>query len=163
RCMVCKGGSLSSISFSPITTTTSGNFELPSQAVEDLNDLLENLKFVGIIAEVHLAQVGGTETTRECCKKTTGLGYTTSGAATGDFGGFSVTKKLWPPGPIPEANFNFNIAVFSVLAKADFIGGLFLGLTGDVSGQVGHRKSDCADDPNEVAGCFFANLSTTLT
>jgi hypothetical protein len=50
-----------------------------------------------------------------------------------------------------------------VEAKAEFIGGLFLGLKGDVTGEVGYRKSDCEKDQVDRDGCFYAKLNTTIT
>ena len=51
----------------------------------------------------------------------------------------------------------------SLEAKAQFVGGIFLGLTGKVTGQVGYRKKDCAKDPADQAGCIFAKLEINLT
>lgn len=162
KCRVCKGGSLTALTFGP-ATTTSFNFELPNQTVDDINEALKLLKPIGVIAEVNLTQIGGELKTEQCCSKEKGTGNTTSGAVTGNFGGFSVKFKLWPPGPIPTAHFDFNVGLFSVQGDVSFVGGVFFNLDGSVSGQIGHRQSDCSEDPNEEAGCFFGNLSTTLT
>jgi len=81
-----------------------------------------------------------------------------------NFGGFNVEGKIWPIGPIPSVDVKVDIfGLAEVEAKAEFIGGVFLGLKGDITGEVGYRKTECSKDAADKAGCFYAKLNATLT
>src|SRR2546426_157525 len=166
KCQICKDGSPTSIDLSKTDVEVSYKFGAPSPAVERLNDALDKLKAIGVIASVNLLEIEGKLSSKECCEPETGKGKGTelSGSGTGDFGGFPVKGKIWPPGPIPS--FEVKIDVFGVAsleAKAEFVGGIFLGLTGKVTGEIGYKKKECSKDPADQAGCVFGKLELGLT
>src|SRR5262249_49870859 len=139
-------------------------FGFPSEGVSKINEALEKLSAIGILASVNLLQVTGSITTKECCEAETGRGHNSKGSVTGNFGGFSVEGKIWPLGPIPT--FQGTVDVFglaSLSAKAQFIGGVFLGVSGKITGEVGYKKDECSKDPADRAGCFFAQGAIPLT
>jgi hypothetical protein len=146
-------------------TSYSYTYGAPSDVANKINSALGELKTVGVIASVNLLQVKGTITESDCCDPDKGKGKKLQGTVNGNFGGFSVKGKIWPPGPIPTFGPK-EIDVFglaSLTVKAEFVGGIFLGLAGNISGEVGYKKDDCSKDPNNQAGCVYANLNTTLT
>jgi hypothetical protein len=165
KCKVCKGGVPTLIEESGTEVTVSETFGMPSETVTKINESLDKLATIGILAKVNLLEITGSIKTKECCVPTTGeKGHNTTGSVTGNFGGFSVEGKIWPLGPIPT--FSATIDVFglaSVSAKAQFIGGVFLGVAAKVVGEVGRRKNECSEDPADRAGCFFAKLDIPLT
>jgi hypothetical protein len=166
KCKICKDGSPTGIDLNKTGVEVSYKFGPPVPAVEKLNDALDKLKAIGVIASVNLLEIEGKLSTKECCEPESGKGKGNelSGSVTGDFGGFSVKGKIWPPGPIPS--FKVTIDAFglaSVEAKAEFVGGVFLGLTGKVTGEIGYMKKDCSKDPADQAGCVFGKLELNLT
>ena len=163
KCMQCMDGSLEEIPLNETEMKTSISYSPPQPAVDDLNEALEELKTIGVIASVDVAKITGEYSTQQCCSKETGVGSKKSGSVEGDFGSFTVKGKIWPPGPIPEVDKEFNVGAAMITVKAEFDGGVFLGLMGSVSGTVGYHQSDCAEDEAERSGCFFASLSTALT
>ena len=161
KCKICKDGSPTGIDLNKTGVEVSYKFGPPVPAVEKLNDALDKLKAIGVIASVNLLEIEGKLSTKECCEPESGKGKGNelSGSVTGDFGGFSVKGKIWPPGPIPS--FKVTIDAFglaSVEAKAEFVGGVFLDLTGKVTGEIGYMKKDCSKDPADQAGCVFGKL-----
>jgi hypothetical protein len=164
KCKACSNGSLADIPLDTTGVTFSETFGLPNDTVTKINDELEKLSLIGILAKVNLLQITGTLKTQECCEPETGKGHKTTGSVSGNFGGFSVEGKIWPPGPIPTLDVTVDvIGVASLEVKAQFIGGVFLGVSGNVTGEVGRRKDECSKDPNDQAGCFFAKLQIPIT
>jgi hypothetical protein len=165
KCKVCKGGEPTEIDLTTTGVEVAYTFSPPSAAVDKINEILEKLRPLGVIASVNLLQVTGKVSTKECCGAETGKGHETSGSVSGNFGGISVKVKVWPPGPIPT----FGpvtldvIGIVSLSVKAEFVGGVFLGVTINVTGEVGYKKKDCSEDPADLAGCFNASLKATLT
>jgi len=51
----------------------------------------------------------------------------------------------------------------SLTVKAEFIGGVFIGISGSVTGEIGRRENACSVDPTDRAGCFFAELKSSLS
>jgi hypothetical protein len=166
KCKECKNGAAVPIPLNTIGNEVAFTFSPPNDVVSKVNTALEELKKVGVIASVNVLQIQGKLSDRECCNSDTGgKGSETSGSVSGNFGGFSIKAKLWPPGPIPSFGPK-EIDVFglaSLTVKAEFVGGIFLGLTANVNGSVGYKKNNCSKDPADQAGCFFADLKTTLT
>ena len=163
-CRACNNGNCALKPLDPTIVESSLTFGLPAPAVDRINDGLEKLAAIGVLASVNLLEVSGKVITKECCDSKLGKGQETSGSISGNFGGFDVKAKVWPPGPIPT--FDREIDVFglaSLAVKAQFVGGLFVGLAGEVSGEVGFKKKSCSSNAADRAGCFFANLNTTLT
>jgi hypothetical protein len=165
KCKVCKNGTPTLIEESGTEVTISETFGLPNETVSKINEALDKLSVIGILAKVNLLEITGSIKTKECCVPTTGeKGHNTTGSVTGNFGGFSVEGKIWPPGPIPTVEVTIDIfGLASVSAKAQFIGGVFLGVSAKVVGEVGRRKNECSEDPADRAGCFFARLDIPLT
>lgn len=165
KCKICSNGSLTDIPLAPAVAVTLGGIGPPAPVVDQINEALEELKKVGIIASVNLLQVTLNGSRKECCEATLGKGEELSASASGDFGGFSVKGKVWPPGPIPTFGPR-EIDVFglaSLTVKAEFVGGVFIGIAGTVTGEIGRKKNDCSLDAADRAGCFFAELKTSLT
>jgi hypothetical protein len=137
---------------------------MPSETVTKINEALDKLSSLGILAEVNLLEIEGTVKTKECCSPETGRGHNTEGSVSGNFGGFSVQGKIWPPGPIPTIDVTVAVlGLASLEIKAQFVGGVFLGVAGKVEGEVGYKQDDCSEDAADRAGCFFASLKTQLT
>ena len=163
-CRACNNGNCALKPLDPKIVESSLTFGMPAPAVDKINDGLEKLAAIGVLASVNLLEVSGKVITKECCDAKLGKGQETSGSISGNFGGFDVKAKVWPPGPIPT--FDREIDVFGVASlkvKAQFVGGIFVGLAGEVSGEVGFKKKSCSSNDADRAGCFFANLNTTLT
>jgi hypothetical protein len=166
KCQICKDGSPASIELNKIGQELAYTFGPPAPAVSKINTALEQLKKIGIIASVNLLQVTGKISEKECCDPSTGKGKGTelSGSVTGDFGGFSVKGKVWPPGPIPFIKITVDVdGLASLEAKGEFVGGIFIGLTGKVTGEIGYRKKDCSKDAADQAGCIFGKLELGMT
>lgn len=164
KCSECKNGSLVKIPLNTTNTEYAYSFSPPSEGVEKINQGLDKLKKIGVIASVNLLTVTGKVSEKECCSPQTGKGKEISGSVEGSFGSAQVKAKIWPPGPIPS--FEGTVDVFGVAelkASAEFIGGVFLGAKAEVKGSVGYRKKDCSDKAADKAGCLFATLDTTLT
>lgn len=163
-CKVCRGGACTPIPLNTTETETAFTFGLPVPAVDKLNDALEKFRTLGVLAEVNLLEVGGKVSSKECCDPKLGKGKETSGSVTGDFGGFDVKIKVWPPGPIPTFKGKVDaLGLASLEVEAVFVGGVFFGLSGHVTGEIGHKTKDCSANAADRNGCFFANLKTTLT
>ncbi|OAI20179.1 hypothetical protein A1359_21355 [Methylomonas lenta] len=164
KCKECNEGQVKDIDLDATKTTVAYTFSPPSESVKKINDGLEELTKIGVLASVNLLQIQGTLSSKECCGPETGKGTDVSGSVNGNFGGFSVKGKIWPPGPIPTFGpKTFNAGVASLTVKAQFVGGIFIGLTGSVSGEVGYKKNDCSTDPNDRNGCGYGQLNTSLT
>ena len=163
-CRACSNGNCAVKPLDPTIVETTRTFGFPAPAVDKINDGLEKLAAIGVLASVNLLEVSGKVITKECCDPKLGKGEETSGSISGNFGGFDVKAKVWPPGPIPTFEGELDVfGVASLEVKAQFVGGLFVGLAGEVSGEVGFKKKSCSSNAADKAGCFFANLSTTLT
>ena len=165
KCKVCKNGTPTLIEESGTEVSISETFGLPSASVDKLNEFLDKLSVLGVLAKANLLEITGTVKSKECCVPTTGdKGHNTTGSVTGNFGGFSLEGKIWPPGPIPTIEITIDVfGLASVKAKAQFIGGVFLGGNLKVVGEVGRRKNECSEDPADRDGCFFARLDIALT
>jgi hypothetical protein len=100
KCKMCNNGKSSDIPLNPTLSQTSLTFGLPDAAVKILNDELAKLKPLGVIASVNALQIAGKSSTKECCAPTLGIGHESSGSISGNFGGFSIKVKVWPPGPM---------------------------------------------------------------
>ena len=163
-CKECKDGALQDIDLDDTIAETTFSFGLPNQTVSKINDALSLLENVGVLASVNLLNVSGKITEQDCCKENL-KGKKLSGSVNGNFGGFDVKGKIWPPGPIPTFGPKeidvFGLASLEVEAK--FIGGVFLGLKGAVTGEVGRKKDDCSQNAADRNGCFFGNVKATLT
>jgi hypothetical protein len=78
--------------------------------------------------------------------------------------GFSVKGNIWPPCPIPSFKVKVDAwGVASLEAKAEFVGGIFVGLKGKVTGEIGYKKKECSADPADRAGCVFGKVELGLT
>jgi hypothetical protein len=166
KCMVCKGGSPTPIDVSSTETTTSLSFQPPDETVKKINDALDLLKKIGVEASVNLLKVTGTVTQKQCCEKDTGKGQEVTGSVTGNFGGFSLSGRIFPaPGtPNPSIDVKVDaIGLFTLEFKGEFKGGVFLSGDLKTSGQIGFRKKDCDKNPANRAGCFFATLDNSVT
>ena len=165
KCKICKNGVPTLIEESGTEVTLSETFGLPNDTVSKINEALDKLSVIGILAKVNLLEITGSIKTKECCVPTTGeKGHNTTGSVSGNFGGVSVEGKIWPLGPIPTVEVTIDVfGLASVSAKAQFIGGVFLGVSAKVVGEVGRRKNECSEDPADRDGCFFARLDIPLT
>jgi len=102
----------------------------------------------------------------ECCGKTTGVSKKSSAKMAGNFGSLSIEGRIWPPpGPpfVDWASGPVNIGVASVEIKAKLNGGVFIGGTASIAGELGYRKDGCSDDAADRSGCIFAGLDTSIT
>ncbi|MBL9128889.1 MAG: hypothetical protein JNL97_14650, partial [Verrucomicrobiales bacterium] len=161
----CQGGECkgTKIDLDPPVEVTLGGFDPPAPGVDKINKALEELKKIGIIASVNVLQVTLKGTSKPCCEDNV-RGEEVSMSAAGDFGGFKVKGKIWPPGPIPTFGPK-TIDIFGLAeltAEAEFVGGVFVGLTGNVSGEIGRKKNDCSKNPADKAGCTFGELKTSI-
>ncbi len=165
KCGTCKNGAcVMDPPLDPSVTEVSFTFGLPNEAVSKANKALEELTLVGIKAEFTPTQITGKLTTRECCGAETGRGHNSKGSISGNWGGFSVQAKIWPPGPIPTVDIQIILFGFgSVEAKAQFLGGIFAGVAGKLNGEVGYKKDDCSEKADDRAGCFFAKVALPIT
>ena len=103
KCTICENGSPKPIDVNSTGVELSYTFGPPETATKKINDALKQLEKIGVIASVSLLQIQGKISEKECCDPASGKGKgkELSGQVTGDFGGFSVKGKIWPPGPIP--------------------------------------------------------------
>ncbi len=158
----CKGDK---IELDPSVQISLGGIKPAQPVVDEINEELKELKKLGIIASVNLLQVTISGSEKGCCHPQRGEGKESKLSAGGSFGGFSVKGKLWPPGPIPKFG-PYSLDVWGLVTlKAEFemYGGLFIGVSGNISGEIGKRQSDCEEDPANAAGCFYAELATAMT
>jgi len=143
KCKVCNNGNISGIPLDTTEVSRAVTFGMPNETVSKINEALGQLTKFGIIASLNLLRVTGTEKTSECCEAETGKGHKDSGSISGNFGGFAVEGKVWPPGPIPKFGpKKIPLGVVTIIVEAKFIGGVFIGLSGKVEGEVGHKKTD---------------------
>ncbi len=161
KCKICKNGSPTDIDLDKTGVELEYKFGPPSPTVDKINEALEPLKEIGVIAEVHLLQITGKLEGKQCCEPENGKGAGTelTGSVTGDFGSLKLKGKIWPPGPIPS--FTIKIDIFGLAkieAKGEFVGGVFIGGEAKVTGQLGYRKKECAKDPADQEGCVFGKL-----
>jgi hypothetical protein len=166
KCKTCENGSPKDVPLIPIGVGISYTFGAPETATKKINDALEKLELIGVAASVSLLEIQGEISAKECCDPANGKGKgeEVSGSVTGDFGGFSVKAKIWPPGPFPTLKITIHvIGLASLEAKGQFQGGVFLSLGGKVTGQVGYKKKECSKDPADQAGCVFGKLEINLT
>lgn len=164
QCKACNNGNCLPIPLNPTTSETQFTFGMPSETVDKINDALESLTTVGVRAEINVLQISGKLVTKECCGSTIGKAQQVSGSVVGTLLSFSGEGKVWPPGPIPTFEFNLDIFGFaSVSVRAQFVGGVFLGISGEVKGEVGFKKNPCSANAADRDGCFFANLGATMT
>jgi hypothetical protein len=166
KCKVCENGSPKDVPVNGLGVELSYTFGPPAPSVDKFNEELDKLKSLGVIAKVNVLQITGKISEKECCdpEAGTGKGKETSGSVSGNFGGFDVKGKLWPPGPIPYLKIRVDVfGLASLEAKAEFVGGIFLGLAGKVEGEIGYKKKECSKDPADRAGCLFAGLNIKLT
>jgi hypothetical protein len=164
KCQICQNGSPAQIPIDPTQTQNQFTFGLPTPMLSAITDAINSIGHpLGLDLSTNLLQIQGTLSTQQCCDPANGLGSNTDGNITGNFGGFTLKGKIWPPGPIPDVDVEINIGTFSVEFKAKFLGGLFVNLGAQVTGQLGYRKSDCSDNSADKAGCFYGSLNTTFT
>jgi hypothetical protein len=165
KCKICKNGTPTPIDLDETGVELEYTFGPPAKSVEKLNESLEKLKSIGVIAEAKLLQIKGKVETKQCCEPENGkgAGNETTGSVTANFGSFSLFGKVWPLGPIPRFKFTLDLIVASIEAKGEFIGGVFIGGDAQVSGEIGYRKKDCSKDPNDQAGCFYGKLEIGIT
>ena len=166
KCMVCKSGTPTPIDVSDTETSTSLSFQPPDDAVKKINDAFELLNNIGVSASVNLLKVTGTATTKQCCGKDTGVSREVTGSVTGNFGGFSLSGRIFPaPGaPNPSIDVTVDaIGLFTLEFKGEFKGGVFLSGDLKTSGQIGFRKKGCDSDAANRNGCFFATLDNSVT
>jgi hypothetical protein len=164
KCKRCLNGATTDIPINGTNTTTTITYGLPSESVTKINDALKNLQKVGVLASVNLLQISGSYSTKECCEASIGKNEVSDGNVNGNFGGFSVKGKIWPPGPFPSFGpRKLSIGVASITVEALFAGGLFLNVDGTVSGKVGRKKDGCSKNAASRAGCFYAEVGTTIT
>jgi hypothetical protein len=163
KCGTCKDGAcVIDPPLDPVGVSVARSFGLPSETVDNINTGLSKLTSLGIIASVNLLEVEGKVTQKECCDAELGRGFNTKGSVTGNFGGFTVNAKIWPPGPIPTIDVKVAVlGLASLEVKAQFVGGFFLGAAGKVEGEVGFKKNDCKEEDKD--GCFFASLKVGVT
>jgi hypothetical protein len=165
KCKVCKNGTPTKIDVNNTESEVSFSYAVPDEATKQLNDDLELLKDFGIDINFHLLTITGTLKEKDCCEPETGKGKESEGSVTGDFGGFSVEVHVWPPfGPNPSFDLKVSVlGVGSIEVQGEIKGGAFIKLEGKVAGKVGHRTKGCDKKEANRAGCFFANLKTTIT
>jgi hypothetical protein len=161
KCKICKDGSPTDIDLTTTGVELEYKFGPPSPTVDKINEALEPLKEIGVIAEVHLLQITGKLETKQCCEPENGKGpgNELTGSVTGDFGSFKLKGKIWPLGPIPSFKIKIDIfGIASIEAKGEFVGGVFIGGEAKVTGQLGYRKKECSKDPADQEGCVFGKL-----
>jgi len=163
KCQQCKNGAPEEIPLSDTEQSISYTFGVPNETVSEINDLLGELKSVGVIASLEVLSVTGELKTKECCEPKTGKGEETTGSVKGTLIKVEVKGKLWPPGPIPSKEIEIDFGFGEITIQGEFVGGIFLNGTGSIEGMVGYRKRTCADDPADKAGCLFAEMSANLT
>jgi len=166
KCKVCKNGSPSPIDVNDTETEDSLSFQPPDETIKKINEGLEKLSNIGVEAKLNLLKVTGTLKTKQCCGKETGLGQEVTGSVTGNFGGFSLSGRIFPaPGtPNPSIKVTVDaIGLFTLEFKGEFKGGVFLNGDVKVSGQIGFRKKGCDEKAVNRAGCFFATLDNAVT
>jgi hypothetical protein len=163
KCQQCKGGAPEDIPLSDTEKTISYTFGVPNETVKEINDLLGELKSVGVIASLEVLSLTGELKSKECCEPKTGKGEETTGSVKGTLIKVEVKGKLWPPGPIPSKEIEIDFGFGEITIQGEFVGGIFLNGAGSIEGTVGYRKRTCADDPADKAGCLFAEMSANLT
>jgi hypothetical protein len=164
KCKACKDGGVEDVDVDSTVKTLSYTYGWPSESIKKVNDELENLAKFGILAKVSGPSIAGQIQSSECCEETQGVATKLSGSVNGNLVGFSVKGKIWPIGPIPTWDPPaVDIGLFSLDFKAQFIGGIFLGLDASASGLLGYKKDPCSTVAADKAGCFNAELGVTLT
>jgi hypothetical protein len=165
KCKKCDYGNIVDISRNPLQPTTASlKIGLPAQALNKVNNALSNLNKIGISGSINFLEVTGTITSRKCCEKSIGEGTKEQGSVSADFGGFSAQAKIWPPGPIPPA-VKVSASTFGVtfIIAGQLVGGWFADLSANVNGVIGYKKDTCSLNDADRAGCYFAELNTTIT
>jgi hypothetical protein len=164
KCAVCLNGASSPIPLDPTQTQNQITFGLPTPMLSAITDAVNSIGHpLGLDLSTNLLQIQGTTSSQQCCDPQNGPGTNTDGNVTGNFGGFTLKGKIWPPGPIPDIDETINIGSLSVEFKGKFLGGLFVNIGVGVVGQIGYRKSDCSEVAADKAGCFYGSLNTTFT
>ena len=67
KCKICKGGVPTLIDDSGTEVTLSETFGLPNETVSKINEALDKLSVIGILAKVNLLEITGSIKTKECC------------------------------------------------------------------------------------------------
>ncbi|MET0646112.1 MAG: hypothetical protein ABW208_05775 [Pyrinomonadaceae bacterium] len=164
QCKHCKGGACVPIPLKTLGLTEEYTFGVPASTVEKINDSLKKLRQVGVVAELKTPNIGGQLYQKECCSKEHGKGVEVKGSVKASLGSISGKGKIWPPGPIPS--FEAEVVV-SGLAKLEvdaiFMGGVFMGLEGGLTGEIGYKKNPCSEKAADREGCIYGNVKTTLT
>ncbi len=164
KCLACKDGGVEELDVDETVTTLSYTYGFPSESIKKINDELENLTKFGILAKVSGPSIAGQIQSSECCEPTQGVANKLSGSVNGNLIGFNVKGKVWPLGPIPTWDPPaVDIGLFSLDFKAQFIGGIFLGVDLSAAGLVGYKKDPCSDVPADRDGCFNAEVGVNLT
>jgi len=163
KCGTCENGTcVIDPPLNPVGIEIKRTFGMPSETVDKINEGLGKLTVFGILAKVNLLEISGSVAAKECCDPELGRGLNQKGSVSGNFGGISVEGKVWPPGPIPTFQATIDVfGVASLSAKAQFIGGLFLGVAAKVEGEVGYKQNDCKEEDKD--GCLFASLKIPIT
>jgi hypothetical protein len=165
KCKKCEFGNVVEITRNPLQVGEVGfTFGWPAPAADKINQGLMTLRNAGIVARVTSFEVPGKLLDMACCEKTLGAGRKQEGSVSAKFVEFTGNARIWPLGPIPPP-IQGGGSVFGITYtfKADLVGGWFADLSGNVQGTVGHKKNDCSLDAADRAGCYFAELNTTIT
>lgn len=162
KCVVCMNGEEQKIELAA-PTETNITLSLPGPIRDEINEALEELKKIGVIASLTTQEIQGKKKFEECCDPEKGKGEKEEASLTGTLAGIAIDVKVWPPGPIPQFESpEFYVGVGWLKAEAEFIGGIFVGLDAKQSGTVGYKKDTCSKDANDNAGCFFGTLGIDI-
>jgi len=162
KCVVCENGSPTNITLAA-PTQTQITLSLPTQVTQEINEALEELKKIGVLASVETQTITGAYKEEECCHPLKGKGLKQEASLSGTLGKIDINVKIWPPGPIPsfESPYFF-VGVGWLQAKGDLIGGIFVGIDVALGGKVGKRKDACSDKASDNAGCFFGEMGLNI-
>jgi len=167
KCKVCKNGDFSDIKINTTETSYTQKLGFPNDVTKKFNDGFKALEKLSVTITANVMQEASLQIKEnECCGKTTGVSKKSSAKMAGNFGSLSIEGRIWPPpGPpfVDWASGPVNIGVASVEIKAKLNGGVFIGGTASIAGELGYRKDGCSDDAADRSGCIFAGLDTSIT
>jgi hypothetical protein len=164
RCKECRNGSTVDIPLSDTETSVAYTFNPIGELLDEINEGFDPLLNLGVIVQLSALSLQGQVTTKECCESETGRGEETKGSVTGTILGVDIRGKIWPLGPIPQFGpRTIPLGFVDIEIEGQFIGGVFIGGTGTIQGELGYRRRTCDNDAADRAGCFFGNASATLT
>ncbi len=159
RCKTCENGSTRDIDLA-IPTTDAIKIGLPNPTVNKINEGLDELRKIGILASLSTEELTGQRTLEECCESTIGKGIKETASLSGTIANIKFAGKVWPPGPIPEFKSpDIFILVATIRFEASFEGGLFAGFNFDVGGDLGKIKDGCSKDQANRNGCIQAEFA----